>query len=81
MIVKIIGNLNNIEDVNFNLYLEEFYNPENENREIWGLLKYFSDKDSKTNRHLVIFDNEEEFIKCRDDNNYFNKQLELFRNK
>lgn len=31
MIIKIIGNLLNSEDAHFHLYLEQYYNKENEN--------------------------------------------------
>ena len=80
MIIKIIGNLNNLEDANFHLYLEQYYNKENEHREIFGILKYFSEPTSKTCRHLVILDSEEECIKCKD-NQYFHKLLSNYKFK
>jgi len=81
MIIKIIGNLKNLEDANFHLYLEQFYNKENSNREIFGIVKYFSEPTSKTYRHLVIFDNKEECNKCSKDNNYFRNLLSNYKFK
>ena len=81
MIIKIIGNLRSLEDANFYLYLEQFYNKENEHREIFGIVKYFSEPSSKTCRHLVIFDNEEECDKCDKDNQYFCELLSNYKFK
>ena len=81
MIIKIIGNLKSLEDVSFHMYLEQFYCKENEYRKIFGIVKYFSEPLSKTCRHLVIFDNEEECNKCKDDNRYFHKLLSNYKFK
>lgn len=75
MIIKIIGNLRNLEEANFCFYLEQYFNKKNAYKEIFGIVKYFSEPTSKTCRHLVIFDNEEECNKCKDDNQYFQKLL------
>lgn len=75
MILKIIGNIRSLEDANFHLYLEQYYNKENEYKEIFGTVKYFSEPTSKTCRHLIIFDNEEECNKSTKDNQYFRKLL------
>ena len=81
MIIKIIGNLRNLEDVDFCFYLEQCFNKKNEHREIFGIIKYFSEPTSKTCRHLVIFDNKEECDKCKDDNQYFKKLLSNYKFK
>lgn len=81
MIIKIIGNLKSLEDANFHMYLEQFYCKENEHRKIFGTVKYFSEPLSKTCRHLVIFDNEEECNKCNKDNQYFYKLLSNYKFK
>ena len=81
MIIKIIGNLRSLEEANFYLYLEQFYCRENEHRKIFGIVKYFSEPSSKTCRHLVIFDSEEECNKCYNDGQYFRKFLANYKFK
>lgn len=81
MIIKVIGNIRNLEEADFLLYLEQYFNKENEHREIFGIVKYFSEPSSKTCKHIVIFDNEEECIKCDKNNQYFRKLLSNYKFK
>lgn len=81
MIIKIIGNIRSLEQAESYLYIEQFHRKENERREIFGIVKYFSEPSSKTCRHLVIFDNEEECNKCYEDNKYFRNLLSNYKFK